>query len=272
MLSKKSDSIIRILSETGLSNEEITVYLHLCEYGFVTALELSKKLPISRTKIYRILDDLYEKSIINHELTERGLRFGVTSAEHLSQMVDKRMQKLVDLQNRIPEVISYLQSIGIDPTYSAKVRLYKGKKGLEQVTYNSTKSLTPIRIYEARPTMETFLDHDVAEDMRTRMKTAGIRTLQLTNEKEIPSFSEVFDDITEYWEVRYVDPKLLKFEFEVLVYDSTYCIYNVEGEDIYCVEIEDERLARMQIQLFDYIWGTAQSMHILSKNGHAVLR
>lgn len=271
MLSKKEDIILQTLQNLGLSEEECNIYLYLCQHGFVSALELSKRLPYKRTKIYRILDTLAEKHVISHELTDRGLKFGISSLESLMRIVETKKRELDELQHTVPKVISELQNVGIDTSPTAKIRMYRGKKGLEQVTYNSTKSKGPLRIYEARPTMETFLDHEIAEEMRRRMKEAGIMTLQLTNETEIQEYTDVFEEIELFWGVRYIDPEKLRFEFEVLIYDDIYCLYNVEGDDIFCVEIQDIRLAQMQKQLFDYLWSGAQELKIQNNRGKAVL-
>ena len=119
--------------------------------------------------------------------------------------------------------------------------------------------------------MSKYLDRTFSEEVRSEIVKRKIHIKQITNLTDIPAHTDVSELVTNYWEVRYVDPKSLALSYEVLVYDDVVAMYNVRGNDVFCVEIQDKDLAKMQKQLFMFVWNSSQRMRILDKKGTAVL-
>lgn len=96
-----------------------------------------------------------------------------------------------------------------------------------------------------------------------------IRVKQISNLKKFHGWTDIAEFDTKYWECRYIDPKKLKMEFEVLIYNEVYVMYNVGSKDVFCVEIYNAELAAMQKQVFDYMWNAARKMRITDNRGAA---
>jgi len=215
------------------------------------------------------LDELYEKGIIKHKLEDRGLRFGVQRPSDLSTVITDIEQKSEEMKEKLPGILSYISSLGISQNNTSEVLYYRGKKGLEQVTYNSTKAHGMLCIYEVSDTMDAFLDHDTSEKMRQKLVENNIFTKQLTNSKSIKEYTDVYEKVLNHWEVRYINPNKMKFRFEVMIYNDVYAMYSFENNDIFCVEIYNKNLATMQKELFDFVWGGARKMKIINSRGKA---
>ncbi len=268
-MSEKSDSLISLLKPFGLSPEESKIYLHLLQNGIHSALTISRQINMARTKVYRILDNLYDKKLIFHKLDDIGIKFGANTPKQLELLIIEKEQEAHALRRSAPLILQQLEALTGTDHFNSQVRYYKGKQGLEQVTWNSTKAKDEIKIYEVSSTMDAFLDSAFAEKVRSELLVNQVHVKQLTNQLKIAKFTEVRNHVKYFWEPRYLNPKDLLIQFEVLIYDDVYTMYSYEHNDIFCVEIYNSRLAEMQKQLFNFIWKKSKKMKVVNAQGQA---
>lgn len=221
-----------------------------------------------RIKVYRLLDKLIGKQLVEQKLNERGLKFGATNPQKFSQLIEERKYQLEALSNSLPQVVTALQQLSHTQQKSSKVLYYEGVEGLKQVSYNITHAKDLVRVFEVEH-LSDFLPKDFAEDIRKQLVEKKILTKDLTNKSSFPGFTEVSEMIECFSQTRYIDPAFLKINFEVLIYNDVYATYTYQGEQIFCVEIYNEQLSQMQKQIFDFIWSQAQEMKYLDKTGAA---
>ena len=264
----QTDTLSKHLSNYGLTDEEIKVYLYVLENGFQSALHISRKLHLGRTKIYRILDDLTKKGLVNHKLGSRGLEFGALSYRQLEFLLIEKEKQLQGMKQSAPILYEQLEKLVPFSYQQSQVLYYSGKEGLEQVTWNSTKAKDKLRIYELSD-MNAFMDYRKAELMRKRYVENKIMVHQLTNATSIPESTNIEELVTQLWEVKHIPPLEILIQFEVLIYNDVYAIYSYQGKEVFCVEIYNEQLSSMQKELFDFIWKHAKKMRILNKRGMA---
>lgn len=269
VMSEQTDTIGLQLTDFGLSPEEAKIYLHLGRKGTMSALQTSRELHVARTKVYRILDKLIAKQLVSIQLDDQGKKFVANSYEQLKLLVTKKEAEAARLREELPGTFKQLAEVWGKGERVSKVLYYTGPAGLEQVTWNSLRAKGVLRIYEVGESMTTFLDQKFAEKVREELVERGIRTLQLTNKRRIEPYTKVAKMVRELWEVRYVDPKKLNLQFECLIYNDVFCLYQFSGEEQFCVEVYNEKLAAMQKQLFDFVWNEAERMKILSDEGEA---
>lgn len=277
MLSTQTDSfsseILPSLTEYGLSTEEAQIYLFLLENRSKSALEISRELKLSRTKVYRILDRLLEKKLAVKELQTAGLHFLAESPEQLEFLLKKQAERLESLEHKHGSLMQELKALGGKYRSSnSEVRYYTGLDGLKQVTQNSLAAKKQLLIYELDQDMSKFVDYEFAESMRRELVKRKITTFQLTNLTEILPYTEVTSLIQDFWKVRHVSEKEFQIKFEVLIYNHVYALYTYERGEAFCVEIHNPYLAEMQRQLFRFIWKRAQALEVLETTGHAKLK
>lgn len=268
-MSDQTDKIQNYLFKLNLTLDESRVYIYLNENSKSSALDISRKIHIARTKVYRILDKLIEKKLVVQILEENGRKFETTSPKQLEMLLVEKEQELETLKKTIPLVISQLEELHGTNSKNSKVLYYEGISGLKQITWNSLKAKGELLIYEVGTDMSAFLDKKFSEKVREELVLRKILTRQLTNHKKICDFTNVTSLVKKYWEVRYVSPADLKMNFEVLIYNNVYVAYNYSGKDIFCVEIYNQSLADMQRQLFEFVWKKSKVMKIISDRGGA---
>lgn len=269
-MSDKSDTLISFLSQYGLNDEEIKVYLEIVTGRGDTALKIAKLTKLARTKVYRILDTLIAKKFIITRVGERGMRFVSTPPDQLEFLVSDREHELSKLKKSLPLLQTQLNKLSSESTETSQVRYYHGVDGLKQATYNSLKAKGELLTYELS-TMNAFMDQDEAEKLRERFVENKVHIKTLTNATEMSAWTSVTEMVDKYWEIRHLDPKDKPFQFEILIYNDIYCMYKYTGSEIFCVEIKNAELSQMQRTLFYYLWDMAKPLKIIDKHGTARL-
>lgn len=267
-MSDQSDTIANLVNTFGLSSDEAKIYVYLLSHDFRSALELSRQLSIARTKVYRLIEKLSDKKLLVKKLDDRGMRFGAASPEVFSDMVHDQLRISQNMQQQLPDITQKLQSLAHMHHSQSKVLYYEGIEGLKQVSYNLIKAKDRLRVFEMKRLSE-FLPKDFAEDIRSKLVANKITTYDLTNEKEISGFTSISEMITTFSKYRYIDPKKLLIEFEIIIYNDVYVTYSYHQDKIFALEIYNAQLASMQKQLFDFVWNQAIPMTFMDKRGSA---
>jgi sugar-specific transcriptional regulator TrmB len=270
-MSDQTDNLLNLVKPYGLSDAEGSIYLYLLRHGFASALQISKELKMGRTRVYRLLDKLEKKQLVEFKVDERGMKFGATSTQKFQQLVVEKEQEVEGLKRLLPELLNQLGQIPQPAAKKSKVLYYEGIRGLKQVSFNITRAEKLLRVFEMEH-LNYFLPVKFSEEVREKLVKNKVRTHDLTNKTSFEGFTDVREMIELYSEFRYIDPKKLRINFEVLIYNDVYATYTYKQDKIFCIEVYNEQLAEMQKQLFDYIWDQAEKMRFLDERGAAELK
>lgn len=267
-MSEKADNNLEVLGRLGVSSDSASIYLYLAKNGEASALGISKAVDMARTKVYRELDKLIEDGLVEQVMGNRGFSFRVTGSEYLNALLAKKKSEITRLEEELPSLQKMI-SLNSNTTDKQRVTYFKGTEGFKQVTWNSLRAERNLYIFEMASDMSVYVDQSFSEEVRSEFVKRRIHVSQITNLKSIPEYTDVTDLVTKYWDVRYVDPKVLKLTYEVLIYNDIVAMYNMRGNNIFCVEIHDENLATMQKQLFNYVWESSKKMQKIGEHGEA---
>ncbi len=274
-MSKKSDSfspiIINKLESHGLDIETAKIYLFLLEHGEKSALEISRQLPLPRTKVYRILDNLTDKKLVIRTMASSGFRFLAANPQQLEVNLKENAAQLRKLQQQSQDLIAELSTLASTFHSSSEVRYFSGLDGLKQVTCNSLAAKNKLYIFELDQDMSKFIDYEFSEHIRRELVSHQITTNQLTNLTKILPHTEVSELVESYWNIRHIPPKEFRIRFEVLLYNDVSALYTYQGGEAFCVEIHNANLAQMQKQLFKFVWKQAKPMTVTDSFGSAEL-
>lgn len=210
------------LSEFGLSDSESTIYLSLLKNGPFSTLELSKNLQLPRTNIYRICERLQNVGLVTTRDTPRGQKYEVSPLGVFDELLEKQQQELNRKRKLLPDLMGSLVNVAGRSTLGSRVHYYSGIDGIMQVNRNTLNADKILRGIEIK-TMSEVVGHDEAEQMRDEYAKRGIRYRQLTNCSYFSPYTD--SKFAKMTEIRYLDPVILKIEFEVLIYNDVYVMY-----------------------------------------------
>ncbi|MDD3647911.1 MAG: helix-turn-helix domain-containing protein [Candidatus Dojkabacteria bacterium] len=260
------DRPIEVLEKYGLSKDEAGIYLYLLTNGTKTITELRKGVSKGRTKITRLLENLTNKDLVKEIKDESGRYFRANSYENLKKLLQDQKEKIEQQRAILPEIFKELEKFGGKMDRFSKVLHYTGLVGLKQVMWNSSKAKGKLRLVEEAG-MSAYLDYGFYERIREEYVKNKVKCCELTNLKKMPGFTDIEKFVKSHWEARYIDARNFNAKFELMIYNDVYALYNATEQGIFCVEIHNRKLARMQKRIFDFMWRHAQEMKVLSKHG-----
>lgn len=268
---KDLDKIKILLQDLGLDKEESEIYLYLLSKKDETVLDISRELKISRPQVYRSLNSMIEKGLVSVVGQMNKRRFEALSIKGLEHIVSQKKAQVDIMQNSLNVLFNNYSDLFASKDSGIKVVHYKGYEGLKTITWNSTRTKDIFRIFELNQDMTGFTDFDFAERVRMEFVRNGLKELrQITNLKKILPWTN-FEEIVDLVEFRYLDPKVLIMNAEILVYNDVLAMYNLKNKELVGIEIYNQELADMQKKLFDFIWFQLKPLKIIDKRGGAKL-
>jgi sugar-specific transcriptional regulator TrmB len=256
-----SQELANQLNIYGLSNEQSTVYIALLCNGPKTALELARLTKISRTQIYRILDELKDSQLVDYDSSLSTSIFEAMPPSNLEAKVVAKETEALLMKSSLNETYAMLKSLaGNNPHIKSKTLHYQGIEGLKQVNWNMTKAVGEYRVFEVSH-LSSFLDKKFAERCRQRTMDQKIKSYDLTNNPNIykKDLEPVSLDLASY---RYINPKILDIKFEMYVYNDVVTLVDYSSDEIFALEIYHQTLADMQKQIHRALWSLAQPIII----------
>ncbi len=274
-INHEQQHVINLLEQLGLTNEQAKIFLILFENGHKTVPQLAKITNWGRNKIYRIVSELQKLNLVTEKPKSFGTSYVALGLNELKSLVTKKQKQYEKAQNSLKELVKTLPYLKSASNVASTVIHYKGIDGLKQVNWNLVHAKDMYRVYEVSR-LSDYLEKDFAEKLRLEWLRRKIRARDLTNDKEIPDHTNVVEYTTKLSEYRYIDPKILKIDTEIYIYNDIVAILEYDSlkydpNSIFCVEIHNQALANFQKQIYDIIWNMAKSMKIISKNGARVV-
>lgn len=111
-MSINQDSLKTVFKQFGLTDEVVSVYTFVLENNYVSPLEISRKLKIPRTQVYRCLNKLVEIKLIRQLAGENGaVRFCSDRPENILNLVHTKERDLLLLKSEISSLVNQLNQL-----------------------------------------------------------------------------------------------------------------------------------------------------------------
>jgi hypothetical protein len=75
-----------------------------------------------------------------------------------------------------------------------------------------------------------------------------------------------------WWQLRHIPENVLEIRADIFIYNDVYAVCNyLESGDVFCFEIYNDNVARMQREIFEDLWKRAERMKNTDPRGEMVL-
>lgn len=248
--------ILARLSNLGLSETESEIYLYLLENGAKTPLNLSRATGINRTKIYRLLDLLSQKKLIEESLTERGKKFKASHPSNLELLIHADEERLKSKKDIAQDTISLLSQLPIQSHLGFEVIHHKGKSGLEQMLWNELKAQEVYLFANGdvdAAVGKKFADLHRQEVSERNIKYKEIGNQMVTDDLSVITYNKVSSP-KKLYEYKIIPDNILKIRQAIAIYNNTVAIYNWLDNECVGIEIINNPLAQTHKQIFWHFW------------------
>ncbi len=247
------------LEQFGLDEIEAKIYLYLLEHGPHTLLELSRATNIDRSKIYRSIDKLTKKKLIEQSYAQWGKKLQASSPQNISLLVEEKEEILKIQKEALPNLI---QQLGNLPSYVKRefeVKHYRGQEGLRQMLWNQLSAKKDILVFGFK-NRNDIVGKPYAEKIRTEQVARRIMLYEIENATDQGDYWYTnVSNWGKFYKSRHISPKTLKIEQYTAIFNDTVAIINwSDGEEV-GLEVINSSYANMQRQLFWKFWQIAGS-------------
>ena len=128
--------ILKQLNNLGLEDIEAIIYLYLLEHGPRTHLELSRETNIDRSKIYRDVERLKSKKLLEESNNARGQKLRAANPQNLELLIHEKEQEIKIQKDNLPDILRELTSLPSDEQINIEIKHYRGTDGLKQMLWN----------------------------------------------------------------------------------------------------------------------------------------
>ncbi len=236
---QKYDYLPLELRKLGLNKNEADVYLILLESGYISIGKIGKQAGLSRPTVYRILESLEKKELINKVQKGKKSQYIAGSPDNFLKILKVQKRKVEEQEREFLRIISVLQGKYHLLSNKNEIKMYSGKQShkilLEDLSNSSTKKIKVL--LSAKNTLPTKELTDVYKKIKTRMGEIEVHEIhaKLLKSKELDFVTRKFSKD--------------KNSLSIIIADKTYLF---EKEDGYVIE---QAIAIKSYQkLFHLLW------------------
>lgn len=258
--------IKQILSELGLNDIEIKVYLTNLELGQGYASTIAKSADLNRVTTYEALKRLSSKGFIRIRVKKNNSTKYFVPVE-FSEVISKLRTK----KDNIEESIKSAESIKDD--FESRFRIfedkptvlfYEGKEGIKEVLNDSIKNnKKEILSFASVESIDNSFDKVFLDKYWKDRVSSGISTRGIVpdTDKAKKDFNKE-RNITELRSLRFVSEDLYKFKNEIDIYGDNVGIISLTRGNEHGVIIRSASIADSMRSVFETIWKFSNSENI----------
>ena len=259
-----NNSLQEFLSALGLNNEEIVLYHSLVEKGEETVLQLARNTGINRTKVYRLLEVMKQKGVIEDIVREHKQMITAAPISRLEMLLKKQEARTESLRATFPSVAELLAQHAHHHDSQTKVLYYNGHSGIEQMIWNTLRAKKELYGYTYRMLAEIG-GAKLAAFWRDEWVKRGLifkdiySDEYLRSKKQNPQKDSIASPSI-HFQSRYIPSTILDIQHQVDIYNNVVAYYNWHKGEVFGVEIYNQKVADLQKQLFQLVWNAAKAV------------
>lgn len=245
------------LEKLGLDEVGAKIYLHLLESGPRTHLELSREINVDRAKIYRDVEKLIKRKLLEEINDDHGKKIKAASPDNITLLMQEQEEAFKTKRESLPGLIDQLNNL---PTYAERefeVKHYRGQDGLRQMLWNQLHAKKEILAFSYK-NKNDIVGKVYAEKIRAEQIDRKITLYELENETDQGDFW--YTDVAhwgDFYKSRHISPDVLKITQYIAIFNNTVAIINWSNGEEVGVEIINSAYADMQKKLFWKFWEIA---------------
>ncbi len=245
----------QVVKQIGLTAKHATVYESLLIRPNSTPLQLARETRLNRSSLYRYLEELRAKGLVDLLLGDKTSKYRANS-EGLNHYLLSEESRVEQLKKSIPKLVKELGESKV--TAGSEVKYYQGTEGLKQMIWNVVNQKDEF-LGLGYQDWNATVGKNYADKLRQKMLDNKLRSREILNEVDDSfAFTDLGKGYSQVYEHRAIDPKILLINHDTYIYGDVFAYYyHYEGE-YFGVEIHNKEIARTERQMFEVLWKIAK--------------
>lgn len=248
-------NLIKVIKQIGLTAKHGVVYGSLLARPDTTPLCLARETKLNRSSIYRYLEELRDKGLVELILGDKTSKYRA-NPEGFDLYLLSEESRIEKLKTTIPSLVNELKK---NATVSgSEVKYFQGVDGLKQMLWNVVNQRDEF-VGLGYQDWNSTVGKIYADKLRSKMIENNLKSREILNAiDDTFGYTELGKNYSQVYEHRAIDPKILEIKHDTYIYGDVFAYYyHLDGE-YFGVEIHNKEIAKTERQMFEILWRMAR--------------
>lgn len=253
------------LMKFGLSENEQEAYLLLAKSGWTTVLDLSRKTEIKRSTLYRVLESLRSKGLVEIQVDDKTTYYKTTGLKNFESLIQTKEGEVKELRAGLGELSRHLALIESVDTQTTRVKFYRGKAGMQTMEWRMCEQDGGQTLIFGDAQWTNVVGNEFAEKIRAERVNRKIVTLEVLNPQHAEamrkdgatSWTKNIEYVTKYFRHRYIDEVIMRIDKSIIIQEEAMYLFSYTDE-VVGIEVANRGYAQLMRQLFRLVWNQAK--------------
>jgi sugar-specific transcriptional regulator TrmB len=249
----------KTLKTFGLNEKEVEVYLTLVNFGWLTALQVSRKCPVKRTTLYRILESLLTKGLVEQKLDDKTTYYSVASMGHFENLVLEKERQAGEMRKMLPDLKLHFDFLSVAKPLEVSTKFYRGIRGLQHLELKAANETSGEILIIDSGQWHKVLTREFAEDVRSRIVKNNLMVREISNTTSPDtSWTDNAQYLQKHLLHREIPKTIIDIAQDIHVVGNTVQFSGYNQDDLVGIEIVSQEYAQMLKQMFEILWKIAK--------------
>jgi sugar-specific transcriptional regulator TrmB len=241
------------LQQIGLTKDQSSVYLYLIHNGQMPANLLSKRLGISRTLMYKILEDLSNRSLVTKDESFKVTRFSAAHPYSLRAIAEEEKKQADERARQIETTIGPLVAEYNLQSQKPAIHFMEGLDGVSTILEDTLTSPEAIYMYVDTDTLEQELLDIDAQYVKKRLKKEIPKRMLMARTAAAEAYAK--DNQSELTQTKLIASQDVPHFYSFMyIYDGKVSYVTYENKTFTSAIIYDRSLYTMLRFAFEALW------------------
>jgi len=249
------NNVLTYLQQLGFSATEAKLYIILLKSGPITVAALAEKSNTNRTAAYAHINSLLLKGIIT-KVKGSTNKIAANSPDYLHNLVEQKAIQIGMLQEKLPSVISLLNSSisTQDHSLQSEMKYYKGKNGARAIYSDMFKAkeirsyFNPVQAVNVFPENAQLFENALTQNKR-------LRIFEIIEDTKVARKQMTMHSQHKGYHYKFLPNDVKLTSNDILIYDGKVAIINIRDKNsVEGVVLENRDYYNNSVQLFDLLW------------------
>lgn len=257
---KKVDVNLKVfLTEFGLSEREIVLYLALLKTGPNTIMNLARETGIKRSTTHNNVEELIKKGLVSQ--TNYGERRMVVAEppNKLDILLSQKRWAVSKMEEKLPDVVNIINALVPEAQKNTEVavRYYEGANEIQNI-YRNVLTSNAKQVYSFINT-DSYFDifpetHKIFKEYLDKNKDAVIYEIAVGKKSESLDLDQAIKDLGDRCKTKFVQRNENTQNFDFVVYGTTVVMIQISEETPLGIVIESETIANGLVVMHKLLW------------------
>ncbi|HSH55403.1 MAG TPA: helix-turn-helix domain-containing protein [Candidatus Limnocylindrales bacterium] len=168
-----------LLTQTGLSTAQANVYLYLLENGEAAPPLVARKLSLTRTNAYKVLDSLVELALVRKTEINKKFVYRAEDPIALTSLVAAERNRVIALEQSVRDAMHQLRTVYEKTQKDYDVRTFRGNPAVTSLYVQQAKQGQPIYFIKSRADIPT-MGYETMDRLRNLPAKSGTERYGIT--------------------------------------------------------------------------------------------